>query len=207
METLVNGFEFSRDASGNFRAAIDGKTTLTIQTFNDFVYVDLREYFHSRVIREILPTKRGVTLKKDEWIQLCSKSAEVQAAIMRLSDLLDAGKKPTDDQIEVRITDDVVVFVRKITTGTPGARVTVEKTTRKYGAQADTADSAPTVKITRITLTPIAWLKVFQLQKKEIESIVTLLDNEASLAREKRKQDRIAKEARCIRSILDLSSA
>jgi len=201
MEASISRLEFTRDTNGHLQATIDGKAMLTVQAFKDFVYVDLREFYSKKNGGEILPTKRGVTLKRDEWTQLCTKSAEVRADIIRLSNLLAADGKPTISPIIVQVTNDITVSVHAIATIATAVRVTIQKTTRKRSPQFDTAATT-----SQITLTPLAWQKVFESHRTEIESIVTLLDDEASLAREKRKHDKIAEEARCFQSFLDLST-
>jgi hypothetical protein len=63
---------------------IGEKKRATVNEFKGAIYVDIREFYNDKEDGSMKPTKKGISLKKEEWKMLCecAKKIDEQLAVM-----------------------------------------------------------------------------------------------------------------------------
>ena len=106
----MSDFDFSRNSSGNYQATIGyTDTRVTIQAFADKIYVDIRDYFNKDTV--FFPTKRGITLTKTEWQQLCAQADQTGNSVVQIIEELPNDKQPMLP-IDITVTDELKQSIR-----------------------------------------------------------------------------------------------
>jgi hypothetical protein len=171
----------------NYQASVGNTyTRVTIQAFANKVYVDIRDYFAKDSV--FYPTKRGVTLTKTEWQQLCDHAEQTGTALVRIHDELANNQQPAL-QTDFTITNELKQSIRLLNIadafGTSQAvRVLITKT-KANESQTNTKE---------ISLKSLQWYNVVIHNRERINMLIDMLEKENSLAADKRKQDTLAAE-------------
>lgn len=212
-KTLAHGIFFTADdQKGRYQAVIDdsGKTQmLTINTFTNRVYVDIRDWF-TRPHGQRTPTKRGVTLTVDEWVAICNQHSTINEAISNSYRRMLTASTPVIDSLAENVSQTVAVTAKLNVSVVPaflapnakkndcGIRIVIEKTTAK-------PNSAPEKKT--VALNPLAWLKLMlDGNRNEIQSIITTMHKDITAATNCEQADRVKTEASMFNACLDLPS-
>jgi hypothetical protein len=196
-------FDFTRDSNGNYQASVGNTyTRVTIKTFADNIYVDIRDYFTKD--STILPTRRGVTLTKTEWQQLCDHAEQLGTAVAQILDELAANQIPTQ-QPDITIAKSPGVELKQsirlydsISTFGPHQSVRVVLSKYKYDDNK--------AKAREILFKPIHWYNIVIRNREQINMLIEMLEKEASLSVDKRKQDTLAAERSLFQATWSLPS-
>ena len=179
-------YTFERDTNGNYQARVGNTNTrVTIQTYAGKTYVDIRDYFATKD-SIFLPTRRGITLSKTKWNELCANTKECGTALLRLHEDIDKGKSVTLP-VQFNLSGDVQVSIRQ--QHTPASCPCDYKV-----VIADVKQIRNPLSPKEVALTPLDWLNIVSANRGRINDLIDLLDKEASLAATKRKLDLAAAE-------------
>ena len=195
----MSDFDFSRNSSGNYQATIGyTDTRVTIQTFADKIYVDIRDYFNKDAV--FFPTKRGVTLTKTEWQQLCAQADQTGNSVVRIIEELANDKQPTLP-IDITVTDELKQSIRLFNWSTSfgphrSTRIAISKT--KAGENP--------ARLREIVLKPVHWFSLIIHNRERIDMLIDMLEKETSLAAGKRKQHALAAERSLFQATWSLPS-
>lgn len=177
--TMSGDLEFSRNQCGNYQATL-GKIKITVQIFNENIYVDVRDYFAKEPGHPVdTPTKRGVTMTKEEWLQASSAANKTYHKLQQLYIDLNNGRTPC-----VPLLSDTQVFgglTQSLQETKSGPQVILLKSS-KHAVRASTIE---------LTLHPWAWYNVFITASEKINNLIGLLEKEASIAAEQRKLNQL----------------
>jgi len=61
-----------------------GYRKVTVRSFNNKPYVDIREYYLDKVTSEMKPGKKGIMLPKDQWKKLITQADSISTALSAL---------------------------------------------------------------------------------------------------------------------------
>ncbi len=171
----TDGLEFSRNEDGDYQAGL-GNIKVTVRTYLDKVYVDIRDYFSKAPGQPVdSPTKRGVTMNMHEWELLTGETDKTYRLLQKIYINL-SNDKPVVLPEAVNVTPDLK---QAIEVGSNGPRVVLSKLRGN--------DSYATRNTASINLHPWVWFNIFSVNCGQINNLINLLEKEASLSAEKRK--------------------
>ncbi len=162
--------EFSRNDDGNYQASLDN-ITVTVKTYLDKTYVDVREYFRATGSLQDKPARRGITLTKEEWNAVTNESrlnktyedfkkvySQIAAHSMRY--------KPDSEQITPLLIQSMDVCKHY-------ANIVFTKARQRNST---VVESVP------FSLSCWYWYRIFRTNREKINDLITLLENETSVA-------------------------
>jgi len=173
-------YTFERDTNGNYQARVGNTNTrVTVQTYAGKTYVDIRDYFATKD-SVFLPTRRGITLSKTKWSELCAITEECGTTLMRIQEDIDNGKH-VDLPVRFDLASDVMVSIRKqqAATCTPTFRIVIS----------DVKYIRNPLSPKEVALKPLDWYNIVTTNRERINELMLLLDKEASLAATRRKEE------------------
>ena len=179
-------YTFERDTNGNYQARVGNTNTrVTIQTYAGKTYVDIRDYFATKE-SVFLPTRRGITLSKAKWDELCAKTGECGTALLRIHEDIDKGKHVALP-VQFDLSGEVQVSIRQqqYPAFYPRAYKVVI---------ADVKHPRNPLSPKEVALKPLDWYNIVTTNRERINELMLLLDKEASLSAAKRKEDLAAAE-------------
>lgn len=225
-----HSFDFGVDNAGNHMAYVDGtdksSTYVSIKTFCGKVFVDIRDFFMLMVSenvdtsnggesittssnpitnghKKLIPTKRGVTLTKEEWLALVKLGSEVCTILLNMYNKIQTDK--TIKQVDF-YSKTISEQLRLVVSLAPRVETAYEPVIRvnliKKKASQGSGENLPE---TKIVLSPYAWKLITCTNNEQVTGLLNIAENDASLAAQILKETKRAEENKLWTSFMDLS--
>jgi hypothetical protein len=134
----------------------NGNTMVTIETLNNNVYVDVRDFFFVKKTGDLVPTKDGIMMSKADWERLRKANDQVDAVMEKVNQVVQESNETPATRTPPSRLQSAVYDIDQFECSSKDAIITVSmpvvynRYTRSDGVQKTVSSEMVTIKKTKL---------------------------------------------------------